>query len=59
MSNYRNPTGNIGVEIQGLTLAPAVDDPTRMDLYVLDAGLLGTNDGRLIEINLHGGLLYA
>ena len=59
LSNYRNPTGNIGVEIQGLTLAPAVDDPTRMDLYVLDAGLLGTNDGRLIEINLHGGLLYA
>jgi hypothetical protein len=60
LSNYRNPTGNIGVEIQGLTLAPASDDPTRTDLYVADAGLLnGHNDGRLIEINLHGGLLFA
>jgi DNA-binding beta-propeller fold protein YncE len=60
LSNYRNPVGNIGVEIQGLTLAPASDDPTRMDLYVADAGLLnGHNDGRLIEINLHGGLAYA
>ena len=59
LSNYRNPTGNIGVDIQGLTLAPASDDPTRTDLYVADQGLVGTNDGRLIEINLHGGLLYA
>jgi hypothetical protein len=60
LANYRNPVGNIGVEIQGLTLAPASDDPTRMDLYVADAGLLnGHNDGRLIEINLHGGLVYA
>jgi hypothetical protein len=41
-------------------LAPASDDPTRTDLYVADAGLLnGHNDGRLIEINLHGGLLFA
>jgi hypothetical protein len=30
-----------------------------MDLYVADAGLLnGNNDGRLFEINLHGGLTY-
>ena len=59
LSNYRNPNGNIGVDIQGLTLAPASDDPTRMDLYVVDQGLINTNDGRLFEINLHGGLLYA
>jgi hemolysin type calcium-binding protein/Calx-beta domain-containing protein len=60
LSNYRNPVGNIGTEIQGLTLAPASDDPTRMDLYVADAGLLnGHSDGRLFEINLHGGLVYA
>jgi hypothetical protein len=59
LSNYRNPVGNIGTEIQGMTLAPASDDPTRMDLYVADAGLLnGNNDGRLFEINLHGGLTY-
>jgi hypothetical protein len=31
-----------------------------MSLYVADAGLLNVaNDGRLIEINLHGSLLYA
>ena len=59
LAGYRNPTGNIGVDIQGLTLAPASDDPTRMDLYVADQGLVDTNDGRLIEINLHNGLLYA
>lgn len=59
LSNYRNPNGNIGVDIQGLTLAPASDDPNRMDLYVVDQGLINTNDGRLFEINLHGGLLYA
>jgi hypothetical protein len=63
LSNYRNPTGNIGTEIQGLTLAPSSDpndDPAKMNLYVADAGLLsGHNDGRLIEIDLHSGLLYA
>lgn len=63
LSNYRNPTGNIGTEIQGLTLAPSSDpndDPAKMNLYVADAGLLnGHNDGRLIEIDLHNGLLYA
>ena len=48
-----------GLVAAGLTLAPASDDPTRMDLYVADQGLINTNDGRLIEINLHGGLLYA
>ena len=63
LSNYRNPAGNIGTEIQGLTLAPSSDpndDPGKMNLYVADAGLLNnTNDGRLIEIDLHSGLLYA
>jgi hypothetical protein len=59
LAGYRNPTGNIGVDIQGLTLAPASDDPTRTDLYVADQGVVDTNDGRLIEINLHNGLLYA
>ena len=63
LSNYRNPTGNIGVEIQGLTLAPSSDpndDPAKLNLYVADAGLLnGPNDGRLIEIDLHSGLLFA
>ena len=63
LQNYRNPTGNIGVEIQGLTLAPSSDpndDPGKLNLYVADAGLLnGPNDGRLIEIDLHNGLLYA
>jgi hemolysin type calcium-binding protein/Calx-beta domain-containing protein len=63
LSNYRNPVGNIGTEIQGLTLAPSSDpndDPGKLNLYVADAGLLnGHNDGRLFEIDLHGGLLYA
>ncbi len=63
LSNYRNPVGNIGVEIQGLTLAPSSDpndDPAKLNLYVADAGLLnGNHDGRLIEIDLHGGLLFA
>jgi len=63
LSGYRNPAGNIGTEIQGLTLAPSSDpndDPANLNLYVVDAGLLnGHNDGRLIEIDLHGGLLYA
>jgi hypothetical protein len=63
LSNYRNPVGNIGVEIQGLTLAPSSDpndDPAKLNLYVADAGLLnGHSDGRLFEIDLHGGLLFA
>ena len=55
LQNYRNPTGNIGTEIQGLTLAPSSDpndDPATLSLYVADAGLLrsSANDGRLIEI---------
>ena len=63
LSNYRNPAGNIGTEIQGLTLAPSSDpndDPGKLNLYVADAGLLNNpNDGRLIEIDLHAGLLFA
>jgi len=63
LSGYRTPVANIGTEIQGLTLAPSSDpndDPANLNLYVADAGLLnGHNDGRLIEIDLHGGLLYA
>jgi DNA-binding beta-propeller fold protein YncE len=63
LTNYRNPVGNIGVEIQGMTLAPSSDlndDPAKMNLYVADAGLLnGHNDGRLFEIDLHGGLILA
>ena len=63
LQNYRNPAGNIGTEIQGLTLAPSsdpYDDPAKLNLYVADAGLLNTDgDGRLIEIDLHGDLLIA
>lgn len=62
LQNYRNPAGNIGTEIQGLTLAPSSDpndDPHKMNLYVADAGLLNTDgDGRLIEIDLHGAFMY-
>ena len=62
LSGYRNPTGNIGVNIQGLTLAPSSDpndDPAKLNLYVADTGhWQGGNDGRLFEIDLHDGLLY-
>jgi hypothetical protein len=54
LSGYRNPSGNIGVDIQGLTLAPSSDpndDPATMSLYVADAGLLHGSDGRLFEIS--------
>jgi hypothetical protein len=44
-------------------LAPSSDpndDPSKLNLYVADAGLLnGNHDGRLFEIDLHGALLYA
>jgi hypothetical protein len=62
LSNYRNAIGNVGTDIQALTLAPSSDpndDPAKLNLYVADQGLINTNDGRLIEIDLHSGLLFA
>ena len=44
----------------GLTLlAPSSDDPSTLSLYVADYGASHVSDGRMLEIDLHGGLLLA
>jgi hypothetical protein len=57
-----NPTGPTSAAVKDLELAPSSDpndDPGKLNLFVADYGNSHVSDGRLIEIDLHGGLLMA
>jgi len=62
LAGFRNPTGPTSAAVKDLELAPSSDpndDPGKLNLFVADYGNSHVSDGRLIEIDLHGGLLMA
>src|SRR6185369_11148981 len=62
LEGYRHETNNTAVNVKDLELAPSSDpndDPATLNLYVADYGWSHVSDGRMLEIDLHGGLLLA
>ena len=62
LEGYRHETNNTAVNVKDLELAPSSDpndDPGTLNLYVADYGWSHVSDGRMLEIDLHGGLLLA
>jgi DNA-binding beta-propeller fold protein YncE len=62
LEGYRNGINNAAASVKDLELAPSSDpndDPSTLNLYVADYGASHVSDGRMIEIDLHGGLLLA
>jgi hypothetical protein len=62
LEGYRHETNNTAVNVKDLELAPSSDpndDPGTLNLYVADYGWSHVSDGRVLEIDLHGGLLLA
>ena len=60
LEGYRHETNNTAVNVKDLELAPSSDpndDPGTLNLYVADYGWSHVSDGRMLEIDLHGGLL--
>jgi hypothetical protein len=59
---YRHEVNNTAAGVKDLVLAPSSDpndDPNKMNLYVADFGASHVSDGRMLEIDLHGGLAFA
>jgi hypothetical protein len=62
LGGYRNETNNAAAAVKDLELAPSSDpndDPSKLNLFVADYGWSHESDGRMLEIDLHGGLLLA
>ena len=62
LEGYRHETNNTAVNVKDLELAPSSDpndDPGTLNLYVADYGWSHVSDGRMLEIDLDGGLLLA
>ena len=62
LEGYRHETNNTAVNVKDLELAPSSDpndDPSTLNLYVADYGWSHVSDGRMLESDLHGGLLLA
>jgi hypothetical protein len=62
LGGYRNEINNAAADVKDLELAPSSDpndDPNMLNLYVADYGASHVSDGRMIEIDLQGGLLLA
>ncbi|WFU18466.1 Calx-beta domain-containing protein [Bradyrhizobium sp. CB3481] len=62
LEGYRHETNNTAAGVKDLVLAPSSDpndDPGILNLYVADYGASHVSDGRMLEIDLHGGLLMA
>jgi hypothetical protein len=59
LEGFRNT--NTSAKVKDLELAPSSDpsdDPAKLDLFVADYGNSHVSDGRMIEIDLHDGLLF-
>jgi hypothetical protein len=62
LEGYRHEVNNTAAGVKDLELAPSSDpndDPNTLSLYVADYGASHVSDGRMLEIDLHGGLLLA
>jgi hypothetical protein len=62
LEGYRHEVNNTAAGVKDLELAPSSDpddDPSTLSLYVADYGASHVSDGRMLEIDLHGGLLLA
>lgn len=62
LAGYRHETNNTGAAVQDIALAPSSDpndDPGALNLFVADSGWWHVSDGRMLEIDLHGGLFWA
>jgi hypothetical protein len=62
LAGFRNPINNAATSVKDLALAPSSDpndDPGKLNLYVADYGASHVSDGRMIEVDLHGGVLVA
>jgi hypothetical protein len=60
LAGYRHEVNNTGTGVKDIVLAPSSDpndDPGKLNLYVADYGASHVSDGRMLEIDLHGGLL--
>jgi hypothetical protein len=62
LAGYRHETNNTAVGVKDIELAPSSDpndDPGQLNLFVADFGWSHVSDGRMLEIDLHGGLFLA
>ncbi len=62
LAGYRHEVNNTGAGVKDLELAPSSDPndaPGNLNLFVADFGWPQVSDGRMLEIDLHGGLLLA
>jgi Calx-beta domain/RTX calcium-binding nonapeptide repeat (4 copies) len=62
LAGYHHETNGTGTHVKDIELAPSSDpndDPGTLNLFVADYGWSHVSDGRMLEIDLHGGLLWA
>ena len=62
LAGYRHETLNTATSVKDLVLAPSSDpndNPGKLNLYVADFGGSHISDGRMLEVDLHGGVLVA
>jgi hypothetical protein len=62
LAGYRHETLNTATSVKDLALAPSSDpndNPGKLNLYVADFGGSHISDGRMLEVDLHGGVLVA
>jgi RTX calcium-binding nonapeptide repeat (4 copies)/Calx-beta domain len=60
LAGYRHETNNTRTSVKDIDFAPSSDpndDPGKINLYVADYGWSHVSDGRMLEIDLGGGLL--
>jgi hypothetical protein len=62
LEGYRHEVNNTAVNVKDIELAPSSDPndaPGKLNLFVADYGWSHVSDGRMLEIDLHGGMLLA
>jgi hypothetical protein len=62
LAGYRHEVNNTAAAVKDLELAPSSDpndDSGKLNLFVADYGWSHVSDGRMLEIDLQGGLLLA
>jgi hypothetical protein len=62
LAGYRHETLNTATSVKDLVLAPSSDpndNPGKLNLYVADFGGSHISDGRMLEVDLHGGVVVA
>jgi hypothetical protein len=62
LAGYRHEVNGTGTHVKDIELAPSSDpndDPGKLNLFVADYGWSHVSDGRMLEVDLHGGLLWA